>query len=254
MIDLIMKPEFKRSSLFVLTPPGEGTPVSLRHRKHPSPKLQISALVSLSLLCAAGARADAIYDITIINATFSATCIGGSGTCTEVVNGSILYDSTANTASNVSFQITGSLNASLDGFYNGSGTPPYCALIGCKGPDFAYDLGALPGHDPIEFSPTVGLNASTPQPLELGPNGSTLYVPALCGGDQSLCNMTGSFPGGANTDYQLTSGTYTSVATTPEPSSVTFLAIGIATLGFLSLRKRLASRPSGSAPHSTEQT
>jgi len=218
--------------------------VILRHRKHPSPKLQISALVALSLLCAAGARADVIYDITIMNATFSATCVGGSGTCTEVVNGSLLYDSTANTASNVSIQLTGTLNASLDGFYNGSGTPPYCVSAGCTGPDFGYDLGALPSHDPIEFGPTISqFNAPTPEPLEGGANGTILYVPLLCGGDQPLCNVTGSFPGDAAAGYQLTSGTYTSVAT-PEPSSVTFLAMGVAMLGFLSLRERLASRRS----------
>jgi len=220
--------------------------VSLYHRKA-SPKFRVSALVALSLLCAAGASADTIYAVTIINATFSATCVGGSGTCTEVVNGSILFDSTANTASHISLQLTGTLTASLDSFYNGSGTAPYCVSAGCLAPDFVYDSGVLASHDPIEFdpslSPVFGFNAPTPEPLEGGANNTLLYVPALCGGDQALCNATGSFPGGADADYELTSGTYTSVVT-PEPSSATLLVTGVAMLGFLLRRKLLAGRSS----------
>jgi hypothetical protein len=207
--------------------------VSPCHPKQPSPRLPI-ALLSLTLLfCAARARAD-VYDITIINATFSATCIGSTGTCTEVVNGSILADfdpsdPVASTVLNVSMQLTGTLTASLNGFYNGSGTNP-CSGPNCLLPDLVYDTGAISPYNPIEFSPSLPtLDAPTPEALD-GGNNTLLFVPSLCGGDQPSCGTTGSFPGGA--DYELTSGTYTSVAEAPEPSPVILLAIGAMMLGF----------------------
>src|SRR6202035_2281350 len=98
----------------------------------------------------------------------------------------------------------------------------------------------------IEFGPALSgfpaLNTS-PLPLTRGPDGTALYVPALCGGDQPLCNSVGSFPGG---DFDLTSGTYTLVDITPsvpEPGAGILLVTGAAMLGYLR-RKRLAGRPS----------
>ena len=76
------------------------------------PKPRIAPGVLILLFCAIGVRADVI-DLTIINATFSATCIGGSGSCTEVVNGSALFDTVADTVSSVSMSLTGTLNAPL---------------------------------------------------------------------------------------------------------------------------------------------
>ncbi len=58
--------------------------------------LLIAPVLSLVLLlCAAGARADNIQ-ITIINATFEAPCVGGTGTCTEVINGYFDFDTATN--------------------------------------------------------------------------------------------------------------------------------------------------------------
>jgi hypothetical protein len=221
--------------------------VSIRHGKHLSLKFQIALVAPILLLCAAGARADVI-DITIINATFEATCVGGAGTCTEVVNGSLIFDTVALTRSD-SFQLTGTLNASLV-----PGLSPSCTSPGCLGGNGFYDSGVLPGYDPIEFGPVLNypplssLLTTTPVSLVgLQPgNPTVLFVPALCGGDQPLCNTTGAFPGGADADYALVSGTYTAVdqgpSPVPEPSSVILLVTGVAMLGFLTAAKQLRSK------------
>jgi hypothetical protein len=202
-----------------------------------------AALILLLLLCPTGARADSFL-ITVINATFSTTCIGGLGTCTEVVNGSGLYNAATNTGSDLSMTLTGTggLNASLDGnYFNGSGTnpcvdnSPICLPSGLS---FFYDSGAVSGDDPIEFhidASSFGLNAPTPEPLVGGPGGTELAVAGLCGGDQPSCGQTGTFPSG---NYNLSSGTYTSVdeSAAPEPSSVVLLLTGIVMLGLPSRR------------------
>jgi hypothetical protein len=211
--------------------------VSLRRLKQSSSKFQMALVALIPLLCAAGARADS-FDITIINATFSAECIGNTGTCTEVINGSALYDSVTNMVSDVSMSLTGTLTASLDGSGNSSAlyNCPVCLL-----PAYIYDSGVLPSDDPIEFGPSLslvfGFDAPTPEPLEGGANNTTLAVPSSCGGDQPLCGTTGSFPVG--NDYELTSGTYTSVdvgPSAPEPGSIILLVAGVGVLGFLSRR------------------
>jgi hypothetical protein len=184
------------------------------------------------LLCAAGARADT-YDITFFNVTFSATCIGGTGTCTEVINGSGLYDNVGDVASNLSITLSGSLNASLNSY-----GAPSCSGPLCLQHNVLYDTGTLPGYKPIEFSPTLPtFNAPIPEALVGGPNGTLLFVPGLCGGDQPSCGKTGTFPGGA--DYELTSGTYTSVdiTPTPEPGGLVLLCTGL--LGIIFACKRL---------------
>lgn len=194
------------------------------------------------LFCAAGARAD-IYDITFINVTFSATCIGGKGTCTEVLNGSALYDAVANTATG-SISLTGSLNASL--IY---GIPPQCTAPGCLdlSGKVLYDPNALSGYNPIEVSPTLPtFDAPTPQPVGGGPDGTLLFVPRMCGGDQPACNTAGAFPGGPNADYQITSGTYTSVdvgpSPVPEPASWALVFCGLMALVTLRRRSLAANR------------
>jgi hypothetical protein len=188
----------------------------------------------LFLLCVTAARADN-FDITIINATFSATCIGGSGTCTEVVNGSLDYDSVANTASDLSLQMTGSLNVSFAWGSPACTNANKCLDLG-SGSVF-YDPGVLAGDNPIEFGPSLspifGFDAPTPEPLEGGDDGTTLFIPGICGGDQPNCNATGTFPTG--NDYLLASGTYTSVdigPSAPEPGSAILLTSGFVLLGF----------------------
>jgi hypothetical protein len=188
------------------------------------------------LFCPVGARAD-IYYVTITNATFTATCIGGSGTCTEIINGTGFYDPVTNTASDVSVSFTGTLNGSLDIY----GTPT-CTASGCIPGPILYDAAALPGFNPIEFSPDIdNFNAPTPQPLLAGPTGAELFVPGQCGGDQPACNTTGAFPGNGAIDYFLTSGTYTSVdvgpSPVPEPGSFILLTTGAGMLGLLSRRR-----------------
>lgn len=192
------------------------------------------------LLCAVGARAD-IYDITFTDVTFTATCIGG-GTCTEVINGSGLYDSVANTAWNLEIDLTGTLNASLDVY----GDPSCSGPPGCLNPPVLYDTGTVSGFNPIEFAPILPtLNAPTPQPLAGGPSGSLLFVPNHCGGDNPDCDSIGTFPGNGLIDYQLTSGTYTSVdlgpSPVPEPVAAILVMAGLPVIGFLkrTARKRV---------------
>jgi len=192
-------------------------------------------LVLAMLLGAAGARAG-VYDVTFINVTFSQPCVGGSGTCTEVVNGSGLYDTVTDTAWDLSVQLTGSYAATLDGFVNHLSVDLRCpsGSASCFGPDFLYDLSANPAVNPIQFAPnTIVFSATTPAPL----TDAQLYIPSLCGGDQVGCGATGMFPVGA--DFNVTSGTYTAVAVTPEPSFVIVTCFGMA--GLL-LSRRMVKR------------
>jgi hypothetical protein len=204
-------------------------------------KSQLAFAALILLFSAVGARAD-IFDVTIMNATFTATCIGG-GTCTEVFNGSGLYDSVARTVSNLSLTMTGTLNVSS--FAWGA---PACIVPGCLNAPVLYDTGVLPSHNPIEFRADLPtFDAPTPLPLNGGPDGTLLFVPGGCGGDQPLCNTIGAFPGNPDADYQLTSGTYTSVdlgpSPVPEPSSVVLMVTGIGMLGLV-LRRYLRLRRS----------
>ena len=207
--------------------------MTIHRPRRPSPRLQVPFIALILLCCAASARASSL-NLTIINATFSATCIGGGSTCTEVVNGSAVFDTVTNTFSNISLHLTGTLAASLNSYVpNGSPGPP-CVSPNClQGGGFFYDSGVLPAHDPIEFGPALSgfpsLNAS-PLPLTGGASGTAFYIPTLCGGDQPLCNTVGSFPSG---DFVLTSGTYTLTPSVPEPGAGILLATGAAMLGFL---------------------
>lgn len=197
----------------------------------------VTLAVLVFCLGAAQARAD-IYKITFINVTFSATCIGGTGTCTEVVNGSGLYDSVAKTASGSTINLMGSLNVPL----NALGKPP-CTAPGCLNGTVLYDSGTLPGFNPIEFSPSLPtFNAPTPEALTGGSNGTELFVPHGCGGNQPNCNQPGAFPGGPSADYEMTSGTYTSIdmgpSPTPEPASWALMLGGLGLLALLRRRFR----------------
>jgi hypothetical protein len=201
-----------------------------------------SALLGAGLLlCAAGARAD-IYDVTFFNVTFSALCNGSSLTCTEVINGSGLYNSATDTASNLSITMTGTLTAALD-LYGA----PVCTAPGCLKPNVLYDSGTVVGSNPIEFSPTLPtFDAPTPQALTGGPNGTILFVPGGCGGDNTAtCGLPGSFPDGSAARYELASGTYTSVdvtpASVPEPSTLILLFISIVIIGLLRRTSRKVS-------------
>lgn len=207
----------------------------------------LGLLGAILLLNPSAARAD-VYSINFQNVTFTATCIGSKNTCTEVINGSGLYDPVTDTAWNISIQMTGTLNVSLDTYGTPTCNAPGCLSgSGSTGSRVLYDPNALPGFNPIEFTPNLGdqFNAPTPQPLLGGPSGSLLFVPGMCGGDQPACNTTGAFPGNGQTDYELTSGTYTSVDVgpdpVPEPDSIILLVTGTGFLGLLSHRTRRAS-------------
>ncbi len=110
-----------------------------------------------------------------------------------------------------------------------------------------YDSNVQPGFNPIEFLPNLPtLNAPSPQSLSGGPNGSLLFVPFQCGGDQPACNTPGAFPGNGMMDYMLTSGTYTSVdlgpSPVPEPGSVMLVTTGVSMLGWMFRRRGLTAR------------
>ena len=193
----------------------------------------VGALAALILLFgSATARADILGFVTITDATYQATCVGGNGTCTEVVNGTFEGDLTTGTIFNVSLQLTGTLAASLDGYFSGKGT---CIGTGCLTGAF-YDTNAVSGDNPIEFSPTLP-TIPEPVPTNIDFASSSLFVPTLCGGDQPNCNVTGNFPSG-NVDYKPVSGTYTAVLLSPEPSAVILQVSGFAMLAFLVWRKR----------------
>ena len=198
-------------------------------------RLNLASAAIILVLGAAGARGD-VYYLTLQNVTFSATCIGGTGTCTEVVNGTFLFDP-ARGAFDIAAQLTGSLN--VTDFSYGS---PTCTSPLCLTPPVGFDANVLPNHNPIEFSAGLSsFDAPTPEPLDGGPNGTLLFVPLSCGGDQPLCGTVGAFPGGA--DYQLTSGTYTSVdVSTPEPNSVILLGVGIAIVSFARRKLHIARK------------
>jgi hypothetical protein len=178
-----------------------------------------------------------VYNVSFQNVTFTATCINSKDFCTEIINGSGLYDPVTDTAWNISIQMTGTLNVFLDAYGD-----PTCTAPGCIGGNLLYDPNALSGYNPIEFSPEIGqFNAPTPQPLAGGPNGALLFVPGMCGGDQPACNTNGAFPGNGQTPYELTSGTYTSVDVgpdpVPEPDSIILLMSGTGVLGLMSHRR-----------------
>jgi hypothetical protein len=192
------------------------------------------SLIALTLfLCAAGARAD-IYNVTFTDVTFTVTCIGGTGLCTDVINGSGLYDSVANTASSLSVQLTGADTATLDGF----SPAPHCTSPQCLTPDYLYDLGAILGDDPIEFGPDLS-TLKSPTPTNLASD-TELYIPVTCGGDQANCGATGDFPAG---DFAITSGKYTSVdvgpSPVPEPASYAFVLCGLGALVALRHRRKV---------------
>jgi len=189
-----------------------------------------------------------MFDVSFINATFSTPCYeDATSSCSEVVNGTGTFDSVSGEVSDVSLSLAGSLTASLDGWYDGTGTNP-CVVTSsfCLTPDLFYDLNALPADNPIEFSPTITvLDAPTPVALTGGADGTLLFISGLCGGDQANCRTEGDFPSG---DFQLTSGTYTSVdvsnPSTPEPGTVFLALAGMAVTGVLRRRKATTREPS----------
>ena len=202
--------------------------------------LLIAPVLSLVLLlCAAGARADNIQ-ITIINATFEAPCVGGTGTCTEVINGYFDFDTATNMGTGGSLTLTGTLAGTF------TGGPVACSGLCFGDPDEIY-IPPAPGSNPIEFSPS--LQPCPPPGFTASPGGGNLcggnpnletgfIVPLNCGGNQPNCGMTGSFPGGAN--YALYSGSYTAVdlTTAPEPSTMVLMLTGIGLI--FVMRKRIA--------------
>ena len=189
--------------------------------------MRLQPTIAAILLCAAGARADILH-VTFTNVTYSETCIGGSGTCTEVINGSGLYDTVSQAAYSISLQLTGT---ALSGHpyvanLNSYGADSACASNpGSTDPPYLFDSGANPADCAIQFNPTADLSATGPTNLM---SGSFLFIPALCGGDQASCGTTGDFPLG---DYEHVSGTSTAVdlgpSPIPEPGSAVFVLTGV---------------------------
>jgi hypothetical protein len=184
--------------------------------------------IAAALFCASGARAD-VLSIVVTNATYQATCVGGVGTCTEVINGTITGSGTFQNPTLVStnLSLTGTLNATLSGF----GTPPLCNQGSCTIPPLFFDANALSGHSPIEWNPTLNvLPALTPTAIPTV--GSGLTIPTGCGGDVANCGATGTFPTSSSFTYQLVSGTYVALDETDNvqggsPSSPVILVQGI---------------------------
>jgi hypothetical protein len=190
----------------------------------------VPALLLFAAIVAPAARAD-IIEITIVDATFSAPCVGEpTVTCTEVINGSFDYTTTGG-GSSISMTLAGTLAGT---FALG---PVACTGL-CFGSSEQIYIPVAPGDNPIEFSPSIqpcpsappGQGNTNPSPdlCNGNPNYETGFiVPTGCGGNQPDCGMLGSFPPGI---YGLTSGTYTAVdLTTPEPS--TFTLMGLELLG-----------------------
>lgn len=205
------------------------------------PKVR-SICMALALICGAASMSASTLTLTIINATFSATCIGGGKTCTEVVNGSGVYNSATDTFSSITLQLAGTLAISLNTYAPAAGPLPACASPFClPGGDFFYHSPTVSGQDPIEFGPALPSLSitSSPQPLVGGPGGTGFYIPANCGGNQPLCNSVGSFPSG---DFSLSSGSYTLVNTVPEPAGGILLMTGCVLLAQLR-RMRSAASP-----------
>jgi hypothetical protein len=187
------------------------------------------------------ARAD-IIDITITNATFSTPCVGQSTvTCTEVINGSVDYNTATGGGSDISMTLAGTLAGT---FVIG---PVTCTDPECFGASAEIYIPAAPGDNPIEFSPSLQPCPSAPPgegntnpPPDLcngNPDYETgFFVPTGCGGNQLDCGMLGSFPAGI---YGLTSGTYTAVdlTTTPEPSTSSLMMIVLGSLGLWVVRR-----------------
>jgi hypothetical protein len=189
---------------------------------------RIALIAVMALFCEVGARAD-IINITITNATFEATCVGGSGTCTEVINGSFDYN-TATGAGSISMTLAGTLAGT---FALG---PVACTGSLCFGSSNQIYIPPAVGQNPIEFSPSI--QPCPPPGFTAPPGGGNLcggdpdletgfIVPVNCGGNQPNCGAIGSFPGGAN--YALFSGSYTAVdlTTTPEPNFRMLTGIGL---------------------------
>jgi hypothetical protein len=114
-------------------------------------KIFKTLMIAGALFCTAGVRADVI-NINVMNATYTATCVGG-GTCTEVVNGSFTgHTATTRLLSNT-LTLSGTINASLNGF----GAPPFCNQGSCAMPPLLFDSSPLSGHSPIEWNPTINI-------------------------------------------------------------------------------------------------
>ncbi len=180
------------------------------------------------------ARADSFL-VTFIDVTFTAPCYESQSSCSEIVNGSANFDSATFEASNVSLSLTGSLTATLDGWDDGSTNVCYNNSSFCLGSEFFFDLNAANTYNPIEFGPSINnLYAPTPTSLIGGSNGTVLFVPGLCGNDQPNCRTAGDFAFG---DFDLTSGSYTSVDQSPEPGTGFLFVISLCAFGILSARR-----------------
>jgi hypothetical protein len=193
---------------------------------------RIAILPLIVLMFAAVARADIMYDVTITNATFSATCVGStSATCSEVVNGSFLYDPAAETTSSASLLLTGSFATSLvsfepaDNFVNG------VAILG-----FTTTAPTPPLEEPLLVSLEIP-NPLSPLSGNLGSESQIVIPGGGCGGLPN-CGAPGTFPTGT---LQISSGTFTAtiVQPAPEPSALILSLTVLGMVGFLIRRKLL---------------